>query len=111
MRDGFLKEYREGGQEGSKDETPAEDQGHEVPVHGKVNTISGGFSGRGCIASQRRKYAREVMAVKARDLDQSAKPDLYFTKADLREVVPHNNELVVISIVTVGRRVHRVLVD
>jgi len=43
LRDGFLKEYMEEGQEGSKDVTPIEDQGHEVPVHCEVNTISGGF--------------------------------------------------------------------
>ena len=105
VRDGFLKEYLEGGREGLKDETPAKDQGHEVPVHCEVNTISGGFSGGGCIASQRKKYAREVRAVEARE------PDLYFTNADLRDVVPHDNDSVVISVVTLGRRVHRVLID
>jgi len=34
-----------------------------------------------------------------------------FTKADLRDVVPHDNDPVVISVVTAGRKVHRVLVD
>jgi len=34
-----------------------------------------------------------------------------FTRAELRDVVPHDNDPVVISIVTVGRKVHRVLVD
>jgi len=38
------------------------DQGHEVPIHGEVNTFSGGFSGGGFPASQRKKYARGVMA-------------------------------------------------
>ena len=37
--------------------------------------------------------------------------DLAFRKADLRNVVPHDNDPVVISLVTTGRRVHRVLVD
>jgi len=37
--------------------------------------------------------------------------DLTFTKTDLRDVVPHDNDLVVISVVTAGRKVHRVLVD
>jgi len=32
--------------------------GHEVPVHGEVHTIAGGFSDEGCTASQRRRYAR-----------------------------------------------------
>jgi len=37
--------------------------------------------------------------------------DLTFTKADLRDVVPHDNDPVVISLVTAGRRVHCALVD
>jgi len=69
--------------------------------------ISWGFSGEGCTASQRKKYAREVMAVEAREPDQSPEPDLFFTKADLQDMVPHDNN----PVVTVGRRVHRVLVN
>jgi len=38
-------------------------------------------------------------------------PDLYFTKADLVGVVPHDNDPVVISVVLVGRKVHRSLID
>jgi len=72
------------------------DQGHEVPVHGEVNTISGGFSRGGCTASQQKKYGRGVMAVEAQEPDQSPEPDLYFTKADLQDVVPHDNDPVVI---------------
>jgi len=37
--------------------------------------------------------------------------DLVFTKADLRDVIPHDNDPVVISLVTAGRRVRCVLVD
>ena len=111
VRDGFLKEYLEENQEAPTSVALAGDQGHDVPVHGEVNTISGVFSGEGCTASQRKKYAKEVMAVEAREPDQSLEPDLYFTKADLQDVVPHDNDPVVISVVTVGRRVHRVLVD
>jgi len=51
------------------------------------------------------------MAVEAREPHQSVEPDLYFTKVDLQDVVPHDNDPVVISVVTVGRRVHRVLID
>jgi len=51
------------------------------------------------------------MAVKAREPDQLPEPDLYFTKADLQDVVPHDNDPVVVSVVTVARRVHRVLID
>jgi len=51
------------------------------------------------------------MAVEAREPHQSLKLDLYFTKADLQDVVPGDNDPVVISVVTVGRKVHRVFVD
>ena len=34
-----------------------------------------------------------------------------FKRADLQDVVPHDNDPVVISVVTAGRKVHRVLVD
>jgi len=44
-------------------------------------------------------------------LDQSPEPNLFFTKAYLQDVVPHDNDPMVILVVTTGRRVHRVLVD
>jgi len=69
VRNGFLKEYLQEPQGAPTSAAPTGDQGHEVPIHGKINTISGGFSGRGCIASQRRKYARGVMAVEAQKSD------------------------------------------
>ena len=100
IKDGFLKEYLEGSQKGSKEETTSADKGHKVSVHGKLNTISG------CSASKRKKYTREVMSMEVRRSDEPAKPHLYFTNTDLEDVVPHENDLVVISVVTVGRRVH-----
>jgi len=82
-----------------------------MPVHGEIHTISGGFSDGGCTVSQRKKYARAVMTVEAQEADEALDIDLVFTKADLRDVVPHDNDLMVISVVTTGRKVHRVLVD
>jgi len=57
------------------------------------------------------KYAREVMAVEVQQVDQTPDVDLVFTKADLQDVIPHDNDPMVISLVTAGRKVHRVLVD
>jgi len=111
VKDDFLKEYLGGNQEGPKEDLQSTDQRHEVPVHGKINTILGGFSGGGCTASQSKRYAREVMTIDVREPNWPVKPDLYFTKVDLRDVVPHENDPMVISIVIVGRRVHRVLID
>ena len=82
-----------------------------MPIHCEINTISEGFSCVGCIASQRKKYVREVMAVEVQQVDQTPDVDLVFTKADCQDVVPHDNDPVVISVVTTRRRVHCVLVD
>jgi len=51
------------------------------------------------------------MTIEAQKLDRTPEPDLVFTKTDLQNVVPHDNDPVVISVVTMGRRVHCVLVD
>jgi len=92
VKNGFLKDYLAESQEAQNLIAPGEDQGHEMPVHGEIHTISGGFSGGGCTASQRKKYARAVMTVEVQEADQALEVDLVFTKADLREVVPHNKE-------------------
>ncbi|XP_068504339.1 uncharacterized protein [Phaseolus vulgaris] len=52
-----------------------------------------------------------VMSVEAQRTDDAFDVDLVFTKADLEEVVPHDNDPIMISAVTAGRKVHRVLVD
>ena len=51
------------------------------------------------------------MSVEAEAVDDVLDVDLTFTKADLRDAIPHDNDPVVISVVTAGRKVHRVLVD
>ena len=111
VKNDFLKDYLMESQGDQTLTTPGGDQGHKMPVHGEIHTISGGFLGGGCIASQRKKYARVVMTVEAQEADQALDIDLVFTKADLRDVVPHNNDPVVILVVTAGRKVHCVLVD
>jgi len=65
MKVGLLQDYLVGSQEESKQESPSEEERHGVPIYGEINTISGGFSGGDCTASQRKKYAREVMTVGA----------------------------------------------
>ncbi|XP_068486988.1 uncharacterized protein [Phaseolus vulgaris] len=51
------------------------------------------------------------MSVEAQRVNDAFDVDLVFTKADLQDVVPRDNDPVVISVVTAGRKVHRVLVD
>jgi len=74
IKDGFLKEYLEGSQKGSKEEITSADQGHEVPVHSELNNISRGFSGEGCSPFKRKKYTRDVMIVEAWGLTSQPSP-------------------------------------
>ena len=63
------------------------------------------------MTTKRKRYTRAVISLEVRDHDDMPELDLYFTKADLVGVVPHDNDPVVISIVMVGRKVHQVLID
>jgi len=63
------------------------------------------------MTTKRKQYARVVMSLETGDQDDSPEPDLYFRKAYLADVVPHDNDSVVILVIIVGRRVHRVLID
>ena len=51
-----------------------------------------------------------VMSIEAFE-NHSPNVDITFNKEDLRDVVPHDNDPIVISFVTAGRMVHRALVD
>jgi len=111
VRNGFLKDYVAEPNETPTLPAPTEEQAHEIPVLGEVHTIAGGFSGGGPTASQRKKYARGVNSIEERISGEPWESDLVFTRGDLRDVVPHDNDPVVISVVTAGRKVHKVLVD
>ncbi|XP_068475063.1 uncharacterized protein [Phaseolus vulgaris] len=102
VKSGFLKDYLQEETDGQTLVATGVDQGHEVPIHGEVNTISGGFPREEC-ASQ--------VAAEARQKDFAPDVDLVFTRADLLDVVPHDNDPVVISLITVRKRVHHILVD
>ena len=111
MKEGFLKEYLEADQEEPKGEVSIRDQAHETLVHGELNNISGGFSRGGSSTSKRKQYAQAMMSLEARRLNQPPKPTLCFTSSDLEDVISHEDDPVVIFVVTVGRKLHKVLID
>ena len=86
LKSGFLNDYLAKSQGPVTPTTSGEDQGHEMPVHGEIHTISGGFSGGGCTASQCKRYTHSVMSVEAQVADDvlDIDIDLAFAKADLR---------------------------
>ena len=103
VKNGFLKDYLAGSTATTAPATPEESQAHKVSTHGEVHTISDGFFGGGPAASQRKKYVRSVSTIVEEFPDDPWESDLVFTRADLRDVVPHDINPVVISVVTTGR--------
>ena len=79
VKSDFLNDYlldRRTGGASSSQTAGGEAQQHEMPTHGEIHTIAGGFSGGGCTASQRKKYARSVMTV---DMFEDHSPDVDIT--------------------------------
>ena len=111
VKSGFLNDYLAGSSGTEALIASAEDQAHEMPIHREIHTISCGFSGGGCTASQRKRYVRSMMSIAKQVEDDTLDVDLTFMKDDLRDIVPHDNDPVVVLVVTAGRKVHRVLVD
>ena len=87
VKEGFLKEYLEANQEKLRREAATEDQTH----------ARGGSS-----ASKQKRYARAIMSLDTRRSDRPTEPSLYFTGSDHEDVFPHEDDLVVIFVVTVG---------
>ena len=54
VKSGFLNDYlldRRTGGASSSQPAGGEAQQHEIPIHGEIHTIAGGFSGGGCTAA------------------------------------------------------------
>jgi len=83
---------------------------HETPVLGDFNTIAGGFAGGGQTSSAWKRYVRSIMT--AAKIERPKKvPDIVFSSEDLKGVVPHEDDPIVLSVIMMGRNVHRVLID
>ena len=105
-----MKEYLDANLEEPKGEATTVDQTHETPIHKDLNTIAGGFLGGGSSTSKRKRYARAVMSLDTKRYGRPIEPSLYFTSSNLEDVFPHEDDPVVVSVITIGRKVHRVLI-
>jgi hypothetical protein len=95
---------------------PQRDQGQnsgEEKVRISVNTIAGGFAGGGESSNARKRYVRraEFEAKFVGHTSISSTPDLSFTKEDKREVMPHDDDPLVIQVQILNFDVKRVLID
>ncbi|XP_027936375.1 uncharacterized protein LOC114191403 [Vigna unguiculata] len=89
---------------------PAEKSDHVSPVFADLNTIAGGFSGGGSTSASRKRYARGAIMTTT-FVPRKSTPVISFTDEDRADVVPHEDDPVVISVIAMGRWVHQVLVD
>jgi len=79
-------------------------------VLGDLNTKAEGFAGGGVTSASRKRYTRSVMAALVM-WQKRTLPAITFTNDDRKDVIPYEDDLVVVSIIAMGRRIHRVLVD
>jgi hypothetical protein len=95
---------------------PQRDQGEksgEEKVRISVNTIAGGFTEGGESSNARKHYVRRS-DFKANIVGYTSiapTPDLSFTKEDKREVMPHDDDPLVIQVQILNCDVKRVLID
>ncbi|KAK2445921.1 hypothetical protein QL285_016792 [Trifolium repens] len=96
------------GPQGNQEENP---EGEKVRI--AVNTIAGGFAGGGESSKARKRYIRrsEFEAKFVGHTSISSTPDLSFTKEDKREVMPHDDDPLVIQVQILNCDVKRVLID
>ncbi|XP_061358542.1 uncharacterized protein LOC133302744 [Gastrolobium bilobum] len=81
----------------------------------ECNVISGAFGGGGDTMNARRKYLREVLSIRERPKFKQEKepeqPLLYFTKKELKDVVPGHVDGLVITGTLVNCRVRKIFLD
>jgi len=111
VKEGFFTKYLEVGKDEQKGKAKPQEKTHETLILGHLNTIAGGFSGRGSSASSCKLYARAVISLDVRRFEHSAELSLCFTNSDLEDVFSHEDDPVVIFVITVGQKVHKVLID
>jgi len=109
---GQLKQYIwTKGKEGSSRGTTPKSNDHVTPILEDFNTIVGGFSGGGTSIAGRKRYSRAELICEITEMKPITEPIIYFSSANKAYISPHENDLVFITIITMGRNVHRVLVD
>lgn len=84
---------------------------HVIPAKGDLNTIRGGFAGGRPTNSFRKRYARSVMSIAMEERTFPDHSPLFITTDNFEGVYPHEDDPMVISVVSTDYRVKRVLID
>ncbi|GAU41091.1 hypothetical protein TSUD_139940 [Trifolium subterraneum] len=97
-----------------RDESRDKESGgrHERNERGVVNTIAGGFSGGGATNSARKRYSRSSLSCNIVGVYAFKRhPQISFTFRDFEGIYPHDDDPLVISVVTAGFQIKRAMVD
>ncbi|GAU42011.1 hypothetical protein TSUD_236780 [Trifolium subterraneum] len=97
-----------------RDESRDKESGgrHERNERGVVNTIAGGFSGGGATNSARKRYSRSSLSCNIVGAYAFKRhPQISFTFRDFEGIYPHDDDPLVISVVTAGFQIKRAMVD
>ncbi|XP_027902747.1 uncharacterized protein LOC114162932 [Vigna unguiculata] len=107
---GLLEKFMKSDTDAKPSETRTVPDLHETPVLGDFNMVAGGFAGGGQTSSARKRYIRSVMTTAKIDRPKKV-PAIIFSSDDLKGVIPHEDDPIVLSMIMMGSNVHRVLVD
>jgi len=110
VEEGELDDYLEPTQKtqraGKVPQSCAENEQHEQPTLGDLNIIDGGFAGGGTTSLGRKRYSWSVLTLERRLILK-----VPVSKASLVDIVPYEDDPIVLSIVLMGRSVLQVLID
>ncbi|GAU47368.1 hypothetical protein TSUD_403710 [Trifolium subterraneum] len=107
IQEGHLGRYVQGRGGGHHDKRS--DKRNE---RGVVNTIAGGFSGSGATNSARKRYLRSSLSCNIVGAYAFKRhPQISFTFKDFEGIYPHDDDPLVVSVVTAGFQIKRAMVD
>lgn len=113
IQNGKLRGYAQEGRGENRRKADSKKEDLSEEKRNTPNTISRGFLGGGGESStSRKKYARQVMLCQEYDEQTSEhEPDISFMAKDYRDLIPHNDDPMVISLQIFKWNVKRVLID
>ncbi|XP_017416661.1 uncharacterized protein LOC108327476 [Vigna angularis] len=83
----------------------------DLPLRGHINTISGGFAGKGSSSSARKRHVRALQSVYSVDKLQRTMPPITFSDDDFHAPDPDQDDPMVITAEIARYGVSKVLVD
>jgi hypothetical protein len=112
IQNGKLRGYTQERQDEDRHKAENKKEGAPEEKRHTLNTISGGFSGGGESISSRKRYVRQVMLCQEYEKQvPEHEPEISFTARDYKDVIPHDDDPMVVTLQIFKWDVKRVLID